>query len=457
MLASMAWRNLGRNLRRTVLTGVAVATAVILPGWLVGFTYGAYDQMIDKAVHARIGHLQVHREGYVDQPEPRLVVPDAEAMVRRIASVPGVQGVSARVVSEGLLARDNMLVPVELVGVDPEAEATVSVVPSSIFSGEKGVSWCRARMTRAKAIFGGGEGLFTRWCEAAAEGAFLPSEEPRAVVVGRGVAERLLVNVGDELTVQVVRAVDGDEGAEAGALSQRRLLVTGVTGAGSPEVDQRSAYLHADTLETMLGTGGPNEVTVVIQMLQDLPAVRRRVEGIAAETEGLVVHSWDERNPALSNLINMAKASRAIFFALIIFLIIVSVANATLMSVLERRREFGVMIALGLKRSDLLKMIMIEVAMLGVVAVAVGAAVTLGIEIFGRTHGFPLAWVGWDPETLEEMNASGVGYDTHFYSRLPPAGAVIIVCGVYFMFLATGLWSALRVRGLEVVRAMREE
>jgi ABC-type lipoprotein release transport system permease subunit len=458
MLVSIAWRNLARNPRRTFLTGFAVSTAVVLLGWLVGFTYGAYEQMIDQAVRTRVGHLQVMREGYLEQPAPAAVVPDSGALARRLAALDGVEGASARVLAEGLLSRDGELAPVDLIGVEAAAERTTSVVPGRVLHGAGAVRWCRSGMSSALQALGGDERLFRRWCEAAGRGEFLPPDQPRAVVVGRGAAKRLLVSVGDELTVQAVRAADGADGAEAGSLSQRRLVVSGIVAAGSPDIDERAAYVHAATLRAMLGTEEANEVVVVLRSIGDLERVRGEVAAIASETPGLAVSTWAERNPELSNLIGMAKGSRIILFIVLGFLVLLSVANATLTSILERRRELGVMVSLGLRRSRLVGMIMTEVALLGAIAVGAGAAVAAAIEAFGRVHGWPIEWVGMDPDTLEsvrQMSASGVGFDTTFHAAMPAAGAALILSGVYGAFLLLGLWSALYVRRLDPVDAVR--
>lgn len=459
MLISIAWRNLARNPRRTFLTGFAVSTAVVLLGWLVGFTYGAYEEMTDQSVRTRTGHLQVRREGYLEQPAPREVVPHAAALARRLGALEGVAGVSERVLAEGLLSRDGELAPVDLLGVDPEAERSVSVVPGRVIRGAGAVRWCRANLGEALAALGGDEGLFGRWCEAAGRGEFLPPDQPRAIVIGRGVAKRLLVSVGDELTAQVARAASGSaEGEAAGSLSQRRLVVSGIVAAGSPDVDERGAYLHAATLRAMLGTEGANEIVVVLGTIRDLERVRRDATAVAGETGGLAVHTWADRNPELANLIGMAKGSRIIMFIVLGFLVVLSVANATLTSILERRREFGVMISLGLRRSRLVAMIMAEVAILGAVAVAAGSAIAAGIEGFGRVHGWPVEWVGMNPDALEalrEMSISGVGFETTFHAAMPVAGAVLIVTGVYAAFLLMGLWSALHVRRLDPVDSVR--
>jgi ABC-type lipoprotein release transport system permease subunit len=305
--------------------------------------------------------------------------------------------------------------------------------------GEKAVRWCREQLAEAQR---GEQG-----CEATATGEFLPAGKWDAVVLGSGVAKRLLVTVGDELSVQVAGA--------GGAPVERRLIVTGIVAAGSPEIAERAAYLQAPTLNALLGTDGPNELVVLLHSISDLEKVRAEVRSTIGTGRGLAVHTWAERNPGLSNLIEMMKAGRIVFFALLAFLAVLSVANATLTSVLERTRQFGVMLALGTRPSALVRLVMLEVALLGLLAVGAGSVVAAGLELFGRIHGWPMAWAGLEPRALEELALSGVVEDTHFFAHLPPLGAALIIGGVYAMFLVTGLWAALKVGRLEVLAALR--
>ena len=433
MLLSLAWRNVVRNGRRSAFTGAAVASAVVLISWLVGFTYGAYDKMIDTAVHTRTGHLQVMREGTLDQPDPGKTVSDATELARRLSALQGVLAVSPRVQAEGLLVHGSELAPVDLIGVDPEAEGRVSTVPHRVMAGDKAVRWCREKMH-------GAEG----WCAATGRGEFLPAGKPEGVVLGSGVAQRLRVTVGDELTVQVARAAGPAE---------RTLVVTGIVAAGSAEIAERGAWLNAATLNALLGTEGPTELAIVLHSIDDLKKTRDEVRGLLGP--GLVVHTWAERNPTLSNLIELMKAGRVVFFVLLAFLAVLSVANATLTSVLERKRQFGVMLALGTRPAALVRLVLVEVALLGLVAVAAGAVVAASIETFGRIHGWPMALAGLDPRTLEELALSGSTEDTVFFARMPPAGAALTLGGVYLMFLTTGLWAALKVGRLQVLEALR--
>jgi putative ABC transport system permease protein len=433
MLLSMAWRNVVRNGRRSAFAGAAVASAVVLIAWLVGFTYGAYAKMIDTAVHTRTGHLQVMREGTLDQPDPTRTISAATELAGRLSSLEAVLAVSPRVLAEGLLVHGTELAPVDLSGVDPDAEGKVSTVPHRVMTGEKAVGWCREKLH-------GADG----WCAATGRGEFLPAGRPEGVVLGSGVAQRLRVTVGDELSLQVARA--------AGPAA-RKLVVTGIVAAGSAEIAERGAYLNAPTLNELLGTEGPTELTLVLRSIDDLQKTRDEVRGLLGP--GLVVHTWAERNPTLSSLIEMMKAGRVVFFVLLAFLAVLSVANATLTSVLERTRQFGVMLAVGTRPASLVRLVMLEVALLGLIAVGAGAVIAAGIEAFGRVHGWPMALAGLDPRTLEELALSGSTEDTVFFARMPVVGAVLIPCGVYLMFLVTGLWAALKVGRLQVLEALR--
>ncbi len=447
MLISLAWRNLARNRRRSFLTGAAVAFAVLLVTWMLGMNQGAYAQMIGQAVNSRLGHLQVMSEGYLENPEPENVVREAAAIATHLKAIDGVRAVSQRALAEGMLARDSETAPVDLLGIDVATEREASVVADKMLSGEKAVRWCHERMADALEILGNDEELFGRWCEAVGESRYLPDDQPRGIVIGTGVAEALLVSVGDEVTLQVVRAVD-TEGAEgegrerAGDLSQRRLVVTGLFRTGQSELDNRAAYLHRSTLSTMLGTNGPNEIVILLDNIGDLERVRTEASVIVDRHDGARVHSWNERNPGLSRLIEMDAGQNGFMYVILCLLVTLGVVNATMMSVLERTKEFGVVLALGARRHRLFNLIMTEVALLGVLAVAVGAVLGAGIELFGRFHGWKMEWFGYDAETLESMTASGVNYDAIYYAALTPDGAIGIVVGVYLMFILAGLGTA---------------
>lgn len=462
MLMSMAWRNLARRRWLSVITGGVAAFGILLAAWIVGMNYGGYDQMIDSAVRTRLGHLQVLPEGYIDEPEARLVVPNAEEIHSKLAALNGVRGASARALAEGMLARDSESSAADLVGVVPEDEAAASVVPEGILQGKAAVDWCRTSMADAIYVLGGDEELFDRWCQAAGEGQFLPEGDERSITIGSGMAEQLLVSVGDEVTVQVVRVVDeaGEEGggsgdgAVAGDLSQRRLEVSGIFRVGNPEVDDRMAFVHLDTLTDMLGTDGPNEVVVLLDDIERLETVRADAASIVRSTPSTRLYSWAERNAPLSAMIEADAAQNWYMFGFLCVLVILGVINTTFMSVMWRTREFGVMLSLGLRRGQLFSLIMLEVAFLGAVAVLAGAVLGGGLEAFGRIHGWNLEWFGMDPENFE---VAGVMYDPVFYSRVSLAHGAAILLGTYAVVLLAGVLPALKASRLEPVQAMRHK
>ncbi len=454
MIAAVAWRNLSRNPRRSILTGCAVAFGMVLAFWLLGMKHGGFVQMIAQAVETRLGHFQVLADGYLERPSPRLVVPDAEAVVTTLRGLEHVKGVSARAVAEGMASRDNESAQVELLGVDPEAERSVSTLPGKLFQGEVAVGWCRSRMAEARALMGGDEALFDRWCEAMARSEFLPRGNGRAAVLGSGLAEALLVSVGDEVTVQVVRAVSGD-GAEPGEVSVRRLEVTGILRTGNPEVDDRLVYLRRETLTGMLGTGGPNEVVALLDDIGHLDETVSSARRALAGARGAGVYTWAQRNPALQSLVEMGMGGNDLVYTVLFLLIALGVVNAVYMSVLERTKELGVMLALGTSRTRIFWLVMTEVALLGLLAVGVGTALGVGIEVFGRLHGWPMEWFGM--EDLESTRTVGVTYETIYYSGLSFRKGLAIVLTMFVMLFFAALLPALRASRLAPVEAMRVE
>lgn len=459
MMVSLAWRNLSRNRRRSILAGAAVSFGVLLISWIHGVNEGAYGQMIDQAVETKLGHLQVMPRGYLDDQQPETFIPNAQKLVTELGELEGVHAASPRVLSEGLLARDNETSPVNLVGVNPELEKQASNVPNSVLKGERALTWCQDKMADALEVLGNNEALFDRWCKAAQKGEFLPEDQPRAIVLGSGVAELLMVSVGDEVTTQVVRAVSesDQDGEEQGSLSQRRLVVTGIVRTGNMEIDGSVAYVHSDTLANMLGTSGPNEIVLIIDDIRSLEEMRTRAQGVADRYENVMVHTWYERNPGLASLIEMDSGNNSITYFVLCLMVFLGVINATLMSVLERTREFGVMLALGIRRVQMFWLIMLEVGLLGIVSVGVGAILGGALEIFGRYYGWHMEWFGYSEENFERLSAAGVQYETVYYSYISPEAGATILISVYLMFLASGLWPAIKASRLKIIRAMRDK
>jgi ABC-type lipoprotein release transport system permease subunit len=460
MLVSMAWRNLARNLRRSVLTGAAVALGIFLITWMRGLQDGSYDQMIDQAVRTRLGHVQVLPRGYLDRPEPAKVIPDGLSLARRLSELDHVRAVSPRAIAEGMAARDNESAPVDLLGVDPSSEQRASVVPDRLLRGDDAERWCRDQLSDALELMGGDDELFGRWCAATRASRYLAEDDARAVVLGVGLAKQLLVGVGDEVTVQVVRAVAADgaergEGGEAGALSQRRLEVVGLVRTGNPEVDDQVAYVPLDVLTAMLGTDGPNELVILLDDLDNLEEVRAAAAGVVGPDSPSEVTAWYQRNPALRSLIEVDSRSGALVYVILFVLVALGVINTTLMSVLERTHEFGVMLALGARRGMVFSLVMTEVALLGVISLVVGCSLGALIEAFGRVHGWPLEWFGYDAEAMGDASMAGVVYDPIYYANLTTTNAIVIVVGVYAMFLFAGLLPAIRAARLAPVDAMR--
>lgn len=455
MLISIAWRNLRRNLRRTLLTGMAVAFAVTLSTCMRGLQDGGYAQMIDQAVRGRLAHLQVHGEDYLERPDADRVVPGAAELTEQLRGMDNVAGVSQRALCDGVAARDSFIWNVEVVGIEPEDEASVSVIDERILSGDGGQAWCQRELTKGRRLFGDDE-LFDTWCAAARHGRYLGEDDSQGALIGADVAKRLTVSVGDEVQVQVIRAVDSPEegGAEKGALSQRRLEIVGVVKTGNPEIDDRLVYVPRAVLQEMLGTDEPNEIALLLEDVGQIDATYNSVAALLAGDGSQQVHTWAERNPTLKSLIDTDSQMGIVMLVILVILVALGVVNTTLMSVLERTKEFAIMLALGMRRTKLFALIMAEVSLLGVVSISAGTALGLAFDVYGRVHGWPLEW--FTDADMSDLTMSGSVIDPVYYAGLDPINGLIIVVGVFVLFLLAGLLPAIKASRLMPASAMRE-
>jgi ABC-type lipoprotein release transport system permease subunit len=172
-----------------------------------------------------------------------------------------------------------------------------------------------------------------------------------------------------------------------------------------------------------------------------------------AGREGDAVYTWSRRNPGLASLIKAGVSGNDGIYFILFALIALGVFNAVYMSVLERTKEFGVMLSQGMRRARLFSLVMTEVGLLGLVSVGLGMVLGVSMEIFGRVYGWPMEWFGY--EEIEGTQVAGVTYETIYYSALSLDKGIAIVVTSFVMFLLAGLLPAIRASRLAPVEAMR--
>lgn len=412
-------RNLLRNRWRSGLTLAAVAVAVGLMVWTLGFYEGWIQQMVQGTTAVSTLQAQIHTAGYVESPRVYRTFTMGQDEYRRILDVEGVEAVTPRVKLAGLIGNEQRSQVAQFLGVRPDLEAGATPVTDGVIDG--------------------------RWL--AESPAAYPA--PREIVLGEGVARQLQVGVGAELVV-FLEAADGSLGNEL-------LQVVGILRTGNTEIDRMSGYMHLADAQYLAALGdGIHEVAIkanepnnAVQVASAVAAALGALDGAPEEGavesgqvdgETLVVQPWQEINPSMARMVTIFRGSYAFMYLLIYLVAAVGIVNTQRMSAAERRREFGVMMAIGMRPRRMFRTIVVETMVLGFVGAVLGAIGGGLLTWYHATAGFDMT-VFTDEATFSMM---GVSFSDRIYSVIY-AGALIQPVVVMLVVAAlSGLWPAIK-------------
>ena len=340
MLLALAWRNVLRNRRRSVITAASVAIGVAAMTFLWGFIDGMNRQMVENTTRFFAGDVQIHLKGYHDDPSLDLTMAEAAPVLRTAREHPEVGAASVRLEGRALASRGDKSRGVVLAGVAPREERQVTVLFDAIVDGEP-----------------------------------LAGSAP-GVLVGEQLADALKVRAGEEL-VFVGQAYDG-------SISSGRFPVRGVFRTKIDELDGFVAVMPLDAVrEFFAAPAGATAIALRLRDRENLGAARASLA--ASLGERFEVLGWPSLLPMVAVSVRFHEV--VTYVVLLVFFVVVAaaVANPVLMAVLERTREFGIMLALGMGQGRLLALVFLESILLGVAGLLAGNAVGLAITAyFGR-------------------------------------------------------------------------
>ncbi|MBN2170083.1 MAG: ABC transporter permease [Candidatus Krumholzibacteriota bacterium] len=397
LVLKLALRGLGRNRRRTLLSvvGVGVGCAVALLS--VSMMRGAVEMRVRAIAESGMGHARAVPADWPRTRESALRLADWRAELAALRAAPEVAVAAPRARSEGLLGFGTRVAGVELLGVEPEAE------------------WALSRLARA-----------------VNRGRYLAAGDSSATVIGAGIAERLDVGLGDDLFLTVVGA-DGE-------MRYDMLRVVGIIETGSKDIDASICHLPLAELQRVTERAGAGEITLLLRDPRRLRRLVARLDGLLPAGDAVI--GWDVIMPSMGGDMNSDRAFMASLVVIVILVVVLGVTSAQLTAVLERRREFAVLLALGMKGGRLAGLLLLEAAGLGLAGASAG--LVLGTPLVHR-----LATTGFDLRAVmgEEFAMEGVLFDPVFYgdmgSWLLPY-ALLVALGSTLAAALYPAWSALR-------------
>jgi ABC-type lipoprotein release transport system permease subunit len=401
----LAWRNLWRHPRRTWLTTGAMIFSNVILVFMISMQVGMYQMMIDNSLRASVGHLQVQAEGYNEELKMRQVVPGVEGLAADLRQELGLDTVAPRASAFALASSAERSFGVQVMGVEPDAEMKVSSLPGLV-----------------------------------EEGRFLEGSDTPEIVVGKTLARNLKIGVGDELTLMG----SGRDGSFAAAIA----TVVGILDAGNPDMNRALAQMPLGYFQdTFAMEGAGHSVVMLAPDMFQIPSLVDRVEGLLPADQDLVVLDWDRLMPGLKQAIQADISSAAFMYLVLIVLVAFSVLNTQLMSVLERTKEFGVILSLGVSPGKLGRLVLLESALMGLVGLVVGVVIGGALVVW-------LSIVGFSFPGLEEM-AGQFNLPDRIYMQVSATGLLFGPLVVLLASLVATLYPVARLHWLEPVDAMR--
>ena len=401
----LAWRNIWRQKRRTWLTALAMIFSNILLVFMISLQFGSYDMMINNTLRMFSGQVQVQREGYQDSLKIRQVVDDIIGLAASIRNEFPQASVAARANAFVLVSSEDRSFGTQVVGVEPAHEPGVSTVP----------------------------GLVT-------EGRYLADRDAAEIVIGSVMARNLKVSSGDELTF----LGSGRDGSFAAGV----VTVVGIFESGSQDLDRSLAEMPLGYFQDAFAMGDSGHViALALDDLGAVPALMAPLQTAISSQDGLVVLDWQTLTPGLKQAIQADFTSAWFMYGVLIILVAFSVLNTQLMSVLERTREFGVIMALGIKPRRLAVLVLLETFLMALLGLLIGVLLGTLVAAYFAETGF--AYPGMD-EMAQKFNMPAV-----MYPSLKPLALVLGPAVVFVFCLFAAIYPALKLFTLRPVEAMR--
>lgn len=359
-----ALRSLRRHTRRTILAvlGIGLGSAVCL--FMIAFVRGEGRMMLKAAAESGTGHFRIVPARWPDTRENDLRLPHWQRIRDIVRAAEGEKIVAAHARKEGLLAFGTRVAGVEIVGVDPSVEQEAN------------------RLVRR-----------------VTEGSYLTADAPGTTVIGRGVAERLDVGLDDPLMVTVANA-DGE-------MNSAMLRIVGIAETGSKELDATICHVNLEDVESLTGLSGAGDLTVLLDDPKRLGKAAEEIRGKLSDDYAVV--TWEEIMPELASGVKVDETWTRLTVAIVMIMVFLGIMSAQLAAVLERRREFAVLSALGMKSSRLVGVMLVEGFILGLAGSVLGLVFGLPGAYYTSTRGIDFSKIYGT-----EMSMSNILFDPVF-------------------------------------------
>ena len=403
MILLMAWRNIWRNKARSMVIMLSVAIGLLAGIGVLALYKGMMKSRVRTVIDSEVAHLQLHHADFKKDYHPAYLLPGANALLQKVQSYPEVKMAAPRSLAQGMLVTTTGSAGVQINGVVPQLEYGASHLREKLITGEG-----------------------------------FHEAKKNEILIGKKLADKMKLKTGSKLVLTFTDTADN--------LVSSAFRVAGIYQSGNAPLDEANVYVLLTTLNELLLTGDAfHEIAILLNRDEDLQAVQ---EKLRSAYPSLLVESWKEISPETELMVKTVDEYSYIIMIVILVALAFGILNTMLMSVLERTKEIGMMVALGTPRLSIFLLVLLETVFLTIAGTPIGLLAAYLITGHYQKHGLDLSGMGKD------MMAS-FGFDTTIYPSFPWEKLIIILILVVGTALLSCLLPALKALRLNPVEALR--
>ena len=413
-ILGLAWRNLWRNPRRTLIAMAAIGFGYAMLLFVACLMAGLRQQMIETGTSLVLSDIEVHAPGYYPNRSIYQTLggrqgTDVGALLAAIAADPRVYAASPRVYGYGLVSATHQSAGAEILGVVPDQEQKVTVLHTRIV-----------------------------------KGSYLTERMPKGIVMGDKFATTIGVGVGSEI-ILLTQAADGSMGNDL-------YTIVGTFHTGLDAIDRGLVLMSLSSLQELLRLPPEriHEVGIKLHAITEATTVAAALGAQLGKTLPVRVRAWPELVPELADYVQFNRGVTFILFVIFFLLVIIGIVNTMLMAIIERTRELGMLMAVGMRPVQVVGLIVAEAAGLAAASLVLGGAIGAPFLWYLQVHGLNLGGAG------EGVSLAGVVVGQHWYGQQDFSTYSQAALGLAVTALVSALYPALRAARFLPTEALRK-
>ncbi len=403
MIFKIAFRNIFRQKRRTILTALSMLSGFVLSAFFIGFSDGSYSNIINMFTKNKTGHIQIHQKDYLDNPSIYKSISKYQIIFRKFDKIKGIESYTPRIYTSALVSVRDKSAGARIIGISPEFENRTTNFNLNIVKGGKPLSKNNSKET----------------------------------LIGIGLSKLLKTKIGEKVTIV-------SQGAD-GAIAYDEFKIIGLIDSGDELADKMAFYIHFMDADKLFSLKGKiHEIAINTKNIRSVDMIKHSISKSINNTE-LTVATWKEFAKSFYDAMKADQAGMWIMLFIIVLIVAVGVLNTVLMSVLERTREYGVLKAVGTKPKQIFSLVLIEVNIIAIFSVIIGTGIGFILNSLMAKYGYnipePISYGGMMIETMKgEVNLRSF---------------VIPAITIFFTASFVGFFPALRAAKIDPAKSMR--